>query len=97
MPQQARKLTDLLDEREQWRKEIGVFFREVRMAQPTNTSQVYFANDVLGISQSYLSQIEHGQRTPSSETLNKLRSVVEGGTSAPNTSQKQAPKEGDEA
>lgn len=79
MPQQAKKLTELLEEREQWKHEVGTFFREVRVAH-FNTSQAYFAT-ALDISQPYLSQIENGVRTPSSETLNSLRSIVEGAAS----------------
>ena len=95
MPEQARKLTELLEEKQEWNREVGALFHATRMKyQPT--SQVQFAND-LGISQGYLSQIENGVRTPSSTTLAKLQSIVEGGASANSTVTEQDEEKPDEA
>ena len=74
MPEQARKLTELLEEKAEWNREVGLLFRSARGGTP----QVAFAA-TLDISQGYLSQIENGVRTPSSETLSKLSTYVEGG------------------
>ena len=75
MPQHARKLTELLEEKQEWNKNVSALFVQTRSA--ASVSQDSFAG-VLGISQPYLSQIENGVRTPSSETLSRLHSFVEG-------------------
>lgn len=75
MPKHARLLRELLEEKEAWRSEVQNMFVAVRT--DADMSQNAFASTI-GISQPYLNQIEHGQRTPSSETLSKLRSYVEG-------------------
>lgn len=80
MPEQAKKLTELLEEKQEWNREVGQLFRSARLNHQS-TSQVQFAA-VLDISQGYLSQIENGVRTPSSTTLDKLHSIVEGEDSA---------------
>lgn len=74
-PKNAKSLTDLLKQQEQWKQEVSSFFVATRAA--SNLSQSSFAA-TLSISQPYLSQIERGERTPSSGTLSKLRSFVEG-------------------
>lgn len=79
IPEQARKLTELLEEKKAWNREVGQLFRATRKDYFA-TSQEQFANN-LGISQGYLSQIESGVRTPSSDTLYKLQSIVEGESS----------------
>lgn len=89
MPEQARKLTELLDEKQEWNKEVGALFRAARVEYTPTSSQTDFAN-ALGISQGYLSQIENGVRTPSSTTLDKFQTVVEGGS---NASSNEEPKE----
>lgn len=58
-------------------------------------NQTEFAS-TLDISQPYLSQIESGHRTPSLETLQKLRSITEGVANG-NSNQAEEDKEGDEA
>jgi ribosome-binding protein aMBF1 (putative translation factor) len=84
MPKQARVLTELLEEREEWRKDVSNFFVATRSV--AGMSQSGFAEE-LDISQPYLSQIERGERTPSSETLGKLRSFVEGSTASGDSNQ----------
>jgi ribosome-binding protein aMBF1 (putative translation factor) len=84
MPRQARVLTELLDEREEWKNEVSNFFVATRNI--AGMSQSGFAA-TLDISQPYLSQIERGERTPSSETLGKLRSFVEGSTTSGDSNQ----------
>lgn len=75
IPQNAKKLEELLNAREQWKAEAQNFFLHVR--SDTGMSQNAFAR-AINTSQSYVYEIEHGLKTPSSETLNKLRSIVEG-------------------
>lgn len=75
MPKGARPLTELLNERERWRAEVGKTFVAARGA--SGQSQEAFA-EALGISQPYLSQIETGSRTPSDATLQRLMSITEG-------------------
>lgn len=94
MPEQARKLTELLEEKQEWNKEVGQLFRSARMNY-FSTSQTQFA-DALDISQGYLSQIENGVRTPSSATLNALQAIVEGEASV-STDKDKAEEGSDEA
>lgn len=77
IPKGARKLEELLAEREQWKAEVRNVFYMARSSAGMNQAQ--FA-DALGTSQSYVSEIESGTKTPSSETLFKLHSFM-GGTS----------------
>ena len=75
VPEGARSLSELLEQREQWKAEVGRTFSSTRSAR--GQSQSAFAA-ALDISQPYLSQIESGDRTPSDETLRKLMSLTEG-------------------
>lgn len=78
MPKHAKLLRDLLDEKDRWRASASSYFIAVRTDAAMN--QKDFAAS-LDISPPYLNQIEHGHRTPSSETLNRLLSFTEGATS----------------
>ena len=75
MPKGARSLSDLLEQRQEWRREVGQTVSVLRRA--SGQSQKEFAAS-LDISQPYLSQIESGSRTPSDETLRKLQNEFEG-------------------
>jgi ribosome-binding protein aMBF1 (putative translation factor) len=82
MPHQARALSELLSQKQelenqqqQWSSSASQLFVATRLASGMSGNS--FAASI-GISQPYLFQIEHGQRTPSPETLDKLRSFVEG-------------------
>lgn len=78
IPDNAQKLSELLSQHEQWKVETTAFFTATRAA--TGLTQQAFAEKI-GTSQSYVNDIEHGRKTPSSETLKKLRSVTEGESS----------------
>lgn len=75
MPKGARSLSELLEQREEWKRSVGQTVSVLRRA--SGQSQEAFAA-ALDISQPYLSQIESGSRTPSDETLRKLQDYVEG-------------------
>ena len=55
------------------RNQVGQAVRGLRSA--TGMNQVHFAAS-LGVSQSYLSQIETGERTPSSSTINMIAATA---------------------
>ena len=55
------------------RKQVGRAVKGLRSA--TGMNQMTFAS-ATGISQSYLSQIETGERTPSSSTINKIATTA---------------------
>lgn len=78
-PKDARDLSDLLQEREEfegrWKEAVADAFIANRSASGQTQSE--FAWE-LEISQPYLSQIESGSRTPSEKTLRKLRAFTEG-------------------
>lgn len=74
MPKYARRLDALLTQREQWEQESRKLFKATREA--AGMTQSGFAA-AIGTSQSYVNDIEHGRKTPSSETLAKLRSITE--------------------
>lgn len=85
MPHHAKQLTDLLKEQEILSKthsafviSASSFLREFRDETGITQGEISRAT---GISQPYLSQIENGERTPSSETLGKLFSYVKGESS----------------
>lgn len=73
IPKGARKLDELLAQRRQWNDEVRALFRSTREAM--SVSEGTFAT-AIGTSQSYVNDIEHGRKTPSAETLEKLRSVL---------------------
>lgn len=77
IPENARRLDELLREREQWEENVQKLFHATRTSLGMNQTQL--ANE-LGISQSYVSEIESGAKTPSSGTLNKLYSFMGGVT-----------------
>jgi ribosome-binding protein aMBF1 (putative translation factor) len=78
VPKGARSISDLLQQQETWKREVGRTFAAVRSAR--GQTQSGFA-DELGITQAYVSQIESGDRTPSEETLRKLQALTEGARS----------------
>lgn len=63
---------------EQARATVGPTIRALRLDAGLTQSG---AATMAGISQSYLSQIENGDRTPEVATMNSLLSVLEGSTS----------------
>ena len=54
--------------------EIGQAVKKIRKSQPKEYGQAEFAKKI-GISQTYLSQIENGHKDPSTEVLNKIAKV----------------------
>lgn len=85
IPKGAIQLEYLLAQRQEWAEEARSFFVAARHS--TGMSQNAFAKEI-GTSQSYVWEIERGEKTPSSGTLEKLRSIVEGEPSG-NTNQGQ--------
>lgn len=51
--------------------EIGQAVKKIRKSQPKEYGQAKFAKKI-GISQTYLSQIENGHKDPSTEVLKKI-------------------------
>jgi transcriptional regulator with XRE-family HTH domain len=75
MPEQARQLSELLNKQNEWKREVGTVFRNTRAA--AGMTQSAFAAS-LDISQEYVSQIENGVRTPSSDVLRSLLDITKG-------------------
>lgn len=75
VPKGARSISELLEQQETWKREVGRTFAAVRAAR--GQTQTDFADD-LKVTQAYVSQIESGDRTPSEETLRKLQALTEG-------------------
>ena len=76
---QSVSVEELLAEHERWKADVRALFVNTRSA--TGMTQSTFAEKI-GTSQSYVNEIEHGKKTPSSGTLAKLRSIREGETHA---------------
>ena len=82
MPQHAKLLRDLLDDRERidqsqqvWKSSASEYFVNARADAGMNQTELA---KQLAISLPYLNQIEHGNRTPSAETVERLLTFVEG-------------------
>lgn len=74
-PEGARSLSELLDDREQWKKEVG---RAALVARTSSGQSQADVAEELDITQPYLSLIENGHRTPSDRVLEALRNLTEG-------------------
>lgn len=77
MGDEPKTIEELLQAQEQWQKEVGKTFYSIRTS--ASLSQVAFSN-AIGLSQSYVSEIEHGSKAPSAETFTKLLNFIEGST-----------------
>jgi transcriptional regulator with XRE-family HTH domain len=73
--QVAKKVAALIKQQEAWQQLVGETFRLVRTS--ANITQTAFSSE-LGISQSYVSEIENGSKVPSTETFTKLLNFAEG-------------------
>lgn len=77
--EEPKSIEELLSDQEQWQKEwmaqVGRSFYSIRTS--AHLTQTAFSS-ALGISQSYVSEIEKGSKAPSSETFTKLLNFMEG-------------------
>lgn len=72
-----KTIDELLADHEQWQKNVGQTFYSIRTS--AHLTQVAFSS-ALGLSQSYVSEIENGSAAPSTETFLKLQNFMEGST-----------------
>jgi len=77
MGDEPKTIDELLAEQEQWQQNVSMAFCSIRTSN--DMTQTAFAS-ALGLSQSYVSEIENGSKVPSTETLTRLLNYVEGDT-----------------